>query len=87
MAAQEKTVSRHSLPFGAEVQAGGGVRFRLWAPGAKTVDLGVAGKFISMKGKDGWYEHTDAQAGPGTRYRYRIDGELLVPDPASRFQP
>jgi len=75
------------MPFGAEVQAGGGVRFRLWAPGAKTVDLGVAGKFISMKGKDGWYEHTDAQAGPGTRYRYRIDGELLVPDPASRFQP
>ena len=36
---------------------------------------------------DGWYEHLEPQAGPGTRYRYRIDGELLVPDPASRFQP
>ena len=24
---------------------------------------------------------------PGTLYQYRIDGELLVPDPASRFQP
>ena len=27
------------------------------------------------------------EAPPGTRYRYRIDGELLVPDPAARFQP
>ena len=43
VAAQEKTVSRHSMPFGAEVLAGGGVRFRLWAPGAKTVDLAIAG--------------------------------------------
>ncbi len=25
--------------------------------------------------------------GPGSRYRFRIDGDLLVPDPASRFQP
>ncbi len=24
---------------------------------------------------------------PGTRYSFRIDGELLVPDPASRYQP
>ena len=75
------------MPFGAEAQAGGGVRFRFWAPGAKTVELNVAGKFVPMKGTDGWYEHVDPQAGPGTRYRYRIDGELLVPDPASRFQP
>ena len=36
---------------------------------------------------DGWFEHVETQAGPGTLYRYRIDGELLVPDPASRFQP
>jgi len=75
------------MPFGAEAQAGGGVRFRFWAPGAHTVELNVAGKFVPMKGTDGWYEHVDPQAGPGTRYRYRIDGELLVPDPASRFQP
>jgi maltooligosyltrehalose trehalohydrolase len=75
------------MPFGAEALAGGGVRFRLWAPGAKSVDLALPGKSISMKANDGWYEHVEPQAGPGTRYRYRIDGELLVPDPASRFQP
>jgi malto-oligosyltrehalose trehalohydrolase len=75
------------MPFGAEVLAQGGVRFRLWAPGAKSVDLVLAGKTLAMKGGDGWFEHVEAQAGPGTQYRYRIDGELLVPDPASRFQP
>ncbi|HEX6157641.1 MAG TPA: malto-oligosyltrehalose trehalohydrolase, partial [Burkholderiales bacterium] len=75
------------MPFGAEVQAGGGVRFRFWAPGAKSVDLVFAGKTLPLKGQDGWFEHVEPQAGPGTQYRYRIDGELLVPDPASRFQP
>ena len=28
-----------------------------------------------------------AGATPGTRYKFRIDGEIDVPDPASRFQP
>ena len=88
VAAQEKAVSRHSMPFGAECLARGGVRFRLWAPGAKQVDLVIGQKTAPMEPRaDGWYELTDAGAGPGTLYRYRIDGELLVPDPASRFQP
>ena len=76
------------MPFGAEALAGGGVRFRLWAPGAKNVDLSLGHRIVPMGSKPaGWYEHVEPQAGPGTRYRYRIDGELLVPDPASRFQP
>ena len=28
-----------------------------------------------------------AEAGAGTRYRFRIDGEIEIPDPASHFQP
>jgi malto-oligosyltrehalose trehalohydrolase len=75
------------MPFGAEVLAGGGVRFRLWAPGAKGVDLALGKNSLPMKSLDGWFERTEPQAGAGTLYRYRIDGELLVPDPASRFQP
>jgi malto-oligosyltrehalose trehalohydrolase len=39
------------------------------------------------KNEEGWFELTEAQAGPGTLYSYRIDGGQLVPDPASRFQP
>jgi maltooligosyltrehalose trehalohydrolase len=76
------------MPFGAEVLPQGGVRFRLWAPGAKKVELGVATRLTTVQSRgDGWYEHIDPQAGPGTLYQYRIDGGLVVPDPASRFQP
>ena len=79
---------RHAMPFGAEALAGGGVRFRFWAPGAKSVDLSIGNRMVPLRPQsDGWYEHVEPQAGPGTRYHYRIDGELLVPDPASRFQP
>jgi maltooligosyltrehalose trehalohydrolase len=78
----------HSMPFGAEVLPSGGVRFRLWAPGARKVELEIAGRVMPLHAsRDGWFEHLVATAGPGTLYRYRIDGELSVPDPASRFQP
>ncbi|TVQ87177.1 MAG: malto-oligosyltrehalose trehalohydrolase [Chromatiaceae bacterium] len=81
------------MPFGAEVQpAGGGVRFRLWAPAAARIDLlldqGRGEEALAMSaGADGWFELTVPAAGPGQHYRYRIDGGLAVPDPASRFQP
>jgi malto-oligosyltrehalose trehalohydrolase len=35
----------------------------------------------------GWFRAEVSEAGPGSRYRYRIDDDFLVPDPASRFQP
>ena len=89
MVATKKAVARkHVMPFGAELMPQGGVRFRFWAPGASKVELEIAGRYSPLhRGQDGWYEHLVANAGPGTLYRYRIDGELLVPDPASRFQP
>jgi len=37
--------------------------------------------------KDGWFSLTTNRARPGTLYRYRINGDQRVPDPASRFQP
>jgi maltooligosyltrehalose trehalohydrolase len=78
------------MPFGAEVRRGQGVRFRLWAPEARQVELcladGRAPIPLAPDG-DGWVECVVREAGPGTRYRYRIDGSLAVPDPASRFQP
>jgi malto-oligosyltrehalose trehalohydrolase len=77
---------RHESPFGAQVREGG-VRFRLWAPAARRVDLVLDGREVPMpRTGGGWYE-LDTEAGGGSRYRYRIDGGLLVPDPASRFQP
>ncbi|MGQ0547596.1 MAG: malto-oligosyltrehalose trehalohydrolase [Betaproteobacteria bacterium] len=76
------------MPFGAEVLAGGGVRYRLWAPGARAVDLVVKKKNFPMKTSgEGWFELVHEESEPGTLYQYRIDAKLLVPDPASRFQP
>jgi len=66
-----------------------GVTFRLWAPAAKRVDLVVQdGEPQAMAAQaGGWRVLTVPGAGPGTLYRFRIDDELDVPDPASRFQP
>ena len=82
----------HSMPFGAELLAGGGVRFRLWAPSADRAELCLEGPDLPRlqpmeRQADGWYEIRSSEAGQGTRYCYRIDGDLKVPDPASRFQP
>jgi maltooligosyltrehalose trehalohydrolase len=80
----------HRMPFGAEVREDGTTRFRLWAPGARQVELWLEkpGRAVAMpRDAGGWAEYVTREASPGTRYRYRIDGELLVPDPAARFQP
>jgi maltooligosyltrehalose trehalohydrolase len=82
---------RHRMPFGAE-PVEDGVRFALWAPGAERVEVeleagrGPAHLPMTSKG-GGWFRLLAAEAGPGSRYRFRIDGGASVPDPASRFQP
>ncbi len=80
---------RHRMPFGAEVLDEGGVRFSLWAPKAKDVKVKLDGqRSLSMlRSGNGWYELATDRAGAGSRYQFQIDGELSVPDPASRFQP
>jgi malto-oligosyltrehalose trehalohydrolase len=77
------------MPFGAELESGTRTRFRLWAPAAGAVELNCntasPPRPMALQG-DGWWELV-ADAPAGTRYRYRIDGHLEVPDPASRFNP
>jgi maltooligosyltrehalose trehalohydrolase len=63
------------------------VIFRLWAPGAKRVELMHQQTHEMRRSDDGWFKLTIPGARPGDRYRFRIDGEVEVPDPASRFQP
>jgi maltooligosyltrehalose trehalohydrolase len=79
------------MPFGA-AWTGEGARFRLWAPGAQRVELelrrGAALQSRPMQPvEDGFVELFVGEARPGDRYAYRIDGEITVPDPASRHQP
>jgi maltooligosyltrehalose trehalohydrolase len=80
----------HRMPFGARVD-GASTTFRLWAPGARTVALAIGrdgtDRRAMSRDDEGWYQATLADAGPGTRYAYRIDDELSVPDPASRCNP
>lgn len=86
-------IRQHKMPFGAELQNDGQVRFRLWAPGAQRVDIclvdQVAGETVlSMTREDGgWFLLLTDRATDGSRYRYRINNDLYVPDPAARFQP
>jgi maltooligosyltrehalose trehalohydrolase len=80
------------MPFGAELREDGTTRFRLWAPGARSVDLelgpaGSGGSCALAAQSDGWFEAIVREAPSGTRYAYRIDGDLRVPDPASRWNP
>ena len=72
--------------FGPELTATGGT-FRIWAPAAKTVDLVLDRPMRMAPQADGWHTLAVAGAHAGTRYRFRIDGEVDVPDPASGFQP
>jgi maltooligosyltrehalose trehalohydrolase len=81
----------YSMPFGAEVREDGSVRFRLWAPEAHRVELWLENAeqehFPLAQREQGWFEVVTCRAGAGTRYRFRVDDEVPVPDPASRFQP
>ena len=79
---------RHGMPFSAAV-IDGGVRFRLWAPSARDVALCLEGgpELPMPEAGGGWRELVTREAGAGSRYRFRINGELLVPDPASRYNP
>ena len=77
------------MPFGAEANADGTTRFALWAPTAHSVELWLEApkQAVPMERDAAGWARVAAPAPPGTRYRYRIDGDTLVPDPASRFQP
>ena len=73
--------------FGASLTSEG-TTFRLWAPAAQRVDLLLEQqRYPLTSGKHGWFETDVPGAKAGTRYKFRIDDEIDVPDPASAFQP
>ncbi len=88
---------RHASPFGAQLGADGLATFRLWAPSQSRVSLHVASSRrrgaptvrAMDRRDDGWHELALAagEVGPGARYGFVVDGDRLVADPASRFNP
>ena len=90
-----QAIRRYSV--GAEVvhEADGSARVhaRVWAPTANMVELvieddrdGVTASPLAAEAH-GYYSGFVTGAEPGTRYRFRLDGQDAFPDPASRFQP
>ncbi|MFL6580945.1 MAG: malto-oligosyltrehalose trehalohydrolase [Burkholderiales bacterium] len=82
----------HHMPFGAEFDGNGAVRFKLWAPQVSEVRLDI----IYPQGKsstpmastaEGWFALRLEGIEHGTRYSFSIDQRISVPDPASRFNP
>jgi maltooligosyltrehalose trehalohydrolase len=72
--------------FGVNVTADGAT-FRLWAPAAERVDVLLDRPHALHRGDDGWFSADIAGVKAGTLYRFRIDDEVDIPDPASSFQP
>jgi maltooligosyltrehalose trehalohydrolase len=74
------------VSFGARVTADG-VSFRLWAPAARRVEVLLDRPQPMRRDDHGWFSLDVAGLTAGARYRFRIDSEIDVPDPASSFQP
>jgi maltooligosyltrehalose trehalohydrolase len=83
--------AKRRLPIGAEILAGEGVHFRVWAPERQKVEVAIEGMLpIGLtREMGGYFSVRVPEARAGQLYRFCLDGdhEQLFPDPASRFQP
>lgn len=77
--------------LGATPLPGGGCRFLVYAPAAKRVEVRLLpplDRIVLLERDDrGYHRGAVAEAGPGSLYLFRLDGERERPDPASRLQP
>lgn len=87
MSAAPPSRHEHRLHYGATLLGDGRARFRIWAPSQRALQLEIDGRAAQpmQRHDDGCFELTVA-SGAGTRYRFRLDDGLTVPDPASRAQ-
>ena len=84
------TAREHRTPAGAILEPKSDIRFRLWAPDAETAGLFLDGgraAFTTRKTSDGWHELLTQEAKPGSFYQYVLRDGMIVPYPASHFQP
>jgi maltooligosyltrehalose trehalohydrolase len=76
--------------IGAHYTEGKGTVFTVWAPDAEQVEvvLKASGHTLPMQREAfGYWTALSEDAGPGSRYLYRLNGDTERPDPASHFQP
>ena len=85
---------KRRLPVGAELQPGGGVHFRVWAPKSRTVKVQLLGNEKGAQSTEhelspdgaGYFSGFVKEAREGQRYLIALHSGAF-PDPASRFQP
>src|SRR5690349_17196714 len=78
------------LKRGANVVAGGGVHFSVWAPLATRVRVRLtSGQTQDLaRNENGVFDGTVADARVGSDYAFLIDeNDKGIPDPVSRWQP
>jgi maltooligosyltrehalose trehalohydrolase len=77
--------------LGANYLGEGRCRFVVWAPYAQQVEVHLylpEERSIALApAARGYFEAIVAGVEPGARYKYRLDGDKELPDPASRYQP
>lgn len=67
---------------------GGTAAVSLWAPEAKSVQFRLKDEDIEMNKKDfGYWEIEALSIKPGDSYQFVVNGETVIPDPASLLQP
>src|SRR5438874_10260720 len=81
---RETTMDEQGRPrrrsIGAMVLPQGGVQFRVWAPRCRRVEVVLEGgpgaerAFELGPEEHGYHSGSISSAGPGTLYRYRLDG-------------
>ncbi|MGH9754165.1 MAG: malto-oligosyltrehalose trehalohydrolase [Blastocatellia bacterium] len=85
------------MRIGANILPQGGTHFRVWAPRRRAVAVAIEGgaergssnrTFELTPEGQGYFSGVIRSVGDGALYRFRLDGgEMLYPDPASRYQP
>jgi maltooligosyltrehalose trehalohydrolase len=85
-------MAKRRCAIGAELIGPNKTHFRVWAPKAGRVDValehGEKTGFEPLQRDEEGYFSGVANAGVGTRYRFRLNNvDRLLPDPASRYQP
>ncbi len=73
--------------LGAIPEPGGNVRFRVWAPKARSVDVRIGDESHALEGEANGVFAGVLRASRGDDYLYVLDGGRALPDPCSRFQP
>lgn len=87
-----KNTLANIYPFaGAAIQSDSTCKFSVWAPFRKQVSLSIIApqpQIHPMQPDDKGYWHTSVEGlSSETQYKYVLDEEVTLPDPASRYQP